>query len=934
VFGRQTVPTMRYPVRRRGFSLLELIVVLLILAVLAALAVPTYHEVINRVYDEKARTELSMLSRNAYALAGLDGDVSYTLDNFTTAATETNHADGAGVFAADTGLKIVARGVPSTKWGEVSLGLNANAQHALAAMRSQSGRCIYVKALGSATSRVAGPNDPCLAQFDEFTPVGDPPAGGVLPTEATDPTTITPAPWVPSDTPVYITPVEDDPDFLTIITPGPEVDTAPTGLSGVASFISTAPPFPHPLMVTDQTSGTLNVVVQRGPDERNTSVHTLISGLAGPRAVMVGPDVIATQPFTMRLVYIGVASDGGSLIRFDPVTKEKVVVATGLGESPTGLTGFACFNPGSAAKLPGRCVYASAGSKIWRIDVSTGTKTLLATLPASFGAIAGLAAGANGAAPTLNVAGPTSDVVLDLADTHGSTVTTADRLSSTPGAGGGGFAYVGANSSAGNRDQMWTASPSTGLVNAQSGASTALLGAVGVHYHGRPDHLYAVTPSALWMLDLGTGVKTRIWPGIIPLVMNGAEKTTDAGPDGPTTFSFQGVAGQRIGVVTGHILNYFEGVTVRAPDGTVLSESVCCLADRFSDAIGPLPATGTYTITFTNMAAKTVAARVFTIGPDPVAALPLGGGDVSQLVVDPGQDTHFTFDATAGDTVGIEFTNPFGCWSLDVNLRVPSGAGVVYNNNQGYTCDGSQHPLILGPLPETGTYSLDLGPRDLGVGTVTARAWLVPAPVTVDVPVNGTVQSATLTEPGQQAVFRFTGTAGQTVAAEIGGNYGWRDSTIIKNPDGSDLWANGCCDSPRSTGRLTLTQSGTYTLTLSPRIATTVTLKVQNIPADATATASIGGGAVDVSVVAQQKGVITFAGTAGQQVSAVLAGPYYWRASGVYIANPDGSRLWDSGCCDSPRGTGTLTLPQTGTYSMVFDTGAEGTMTGKVDPVP
>ena len=141
----------RNPDSQKAFTLLELIVVIVILGILAALAIPTFARVIDRTKDETAGITLASVARNAQALTAFGEGGTFTTLNIKKAVEETVGKSSAAVevFAlSPDSLTITpgARGTASSKYAQVGLALSEQSDVMALSMRSTTGRCVWVKA--------------------------------------------------------------------------------------------------------------------------------------------------------------------------------------------------------------------------------------------------------------------------------------------------------------------------------------------------------------------------------------------------------------------------------------------------------------------------------------------------------------------------------------------------------------------------------------------------------------------------------------------------------------------------------------------------------------------------------------------------------------------------------------------------------------------
>lgn len=117
---------------RKAFTLLELIVVIVILGILAALAIPTFKAVIDRSKMSTAETSALATGREAIALAAFEGRNASAVD-LTAAVADTNskvafdEADWkGGDVAGTTTVTEDASAVVTVNGYDVTLGFDGN----------------------------------------------------------------------------------------------------------------------------------------------------------------------------------------------------------------------------------------------------------------------------------------------------------------------------------------------------------------------------------------------------------------------------------------------------------------------------------------------------------------------------------------------------------------------------------------------------------------------------------------------------------------------------------------------------------------------------------------------------------------------------------------------------------------------------------------
>jgi len=286
----------------------------------------------------------------------------------------------------------------------------------------------------------------------------------------------------------------------------------------------------------------------------------------------------------------------------------------------------------------------------------------------------------------------------------------------------------------------------------------------------------------------------------------------------------------------------------------------------------------------------------------------------------PGQSAKLTFQGTAGQLASVQFANStfsIGCYAVIVTILNPSGSTLEGDG----TC--STDPLFLNTvaLPTTGTYTLLIAPQNGSTGSATVTLSVSSAGSIV----SGTAAPVTISTPGQSAELTFHGSAGQLASVQLANStFSGCYSVVVNilNPDGSTLASTPTCSKTLFMSATTLPTTGLYTLVIAPQNGGTgsavATLWLFNEQTGTTITPNV---AVPVAVTIPGQDVqLTFSGTAGQSIHAQLTSSTFnggCDAVTLSILNPDGSALASSGTCSTSLSMNIVTLPMTGTYTLV-----------------
>lgn len=457
---------------------------------------------------------------------------------------------------------------------------------------------------------------------------------------------------------------------------------------------------------------------------------------------------------------------------------------------------------------------------------------------------------------------------------------------------------------------------------------------------------YGTTADTTVKFNATTAVPIAVTPNTITVAVPTGATTgvlTVTAPNGTatTTASFT-VAGP----VSGPAITSF------SPTTQVQGQSVTITGARFDTTSSkvyvngqsaPITAATTTSITFTVPAASTgkivvqtpvgtATSASYLVVPPPsysVASVfatqqvPLTATPVSTNTGTTGSISLAFFDVAAGQRLTIHLDDHLVPGAPNIAVIGPSGAPIYPFAPQG------ANDMWYGPvtLPQAGTYTVAMAPGTATPGTFAAMIYVVQGDIAKTLAVDGPMQTALIKTPGQQGVFSFSGTAGQTVSFWFDFSQMTGCSTyVIQNPDGSYIKfpTATCANGIFPIGPLSLPQTGTVQVTAIPSLSTDISAfgpiagRVFSVPADAGPVAIGSTGAMLPLTAPGQKGSFSFTGTAGTKISVQLDFSQIGVCSDYAVKNPDNTDLVPTtqGCSSLFAAGGVLTLGQTGTYTI------------------
>ena len=278
--------------------------------------------------------------------------------------------------------------------------------------------------------------------------------------------------------------------------------------------------------------------------------------------------------------------------------------------------------------------------------------------------------------------------------------------------------------------------------------------------------------------------------------------------------TFAATANQRLNLAVTNA-NLTAALTILKPDGTTWVTTSVSNGSVYDSPL--VPTTGTYTMVI-DPGATVTGSLTLTLSAEIGGSITMGGSPVSVSITRLGQKARLLFSGSANQRVSLSITGVTG--GADLRLLRPDGSLISgYPNFSQGTVGTAGGFLATYTLPTTAPdYAVYVIPSGSGTASASFMLYNVPPDVTGTLTINGPAAPVTITVPGQNSSFTFTGTAGQVVTLRGANNSIGCGGFVLTFPNTAVSATQQCAAT--FSWSVTL-QSGTHTLKFDPTGANT-----------------------------------------------------------------------------------------------------------------
>jgi len=372
---------------------------------------------------------------------------------------------------------------------------------------------------------------------------------------------------------------------------------------------------------------------------------------------------------------------------------------------------------------------------------------------------------------------------------------------------------------------------------------------------------------------------------------------------------------------------------------------------NFSPASGPVGATvtingtgfsltpGQNAVTFNGTSAAVVSATTTQIVTTVPVGATTGGISITSPAGTASSSAAFTVTTSGSAPTITSFSPTIGVIGTAVTVTGTNFDPVAANDRPAFNVSGAavsaaSATSLSTTVPPAGSGHISVATPN-GAAVSSGDFFIPPDPYGVsDVATTARIAigggtTVTIGTGGAIGLVLFDGTQGQRVYLSLTSvTLNGTAAVVIYNTDGTALASQNVSFNTSSFIDATaLPATGTYTIMVAMQANTTgsVTLTLSSVAPDIVATLTPGVPATANITTAGQNVRFSFAGTAGQRISLLVANGTLTGNENLTIFNPDGTVYYATGVSGSGAFIDTQTLGATGTYTILFDPFAAGT---------
>lgn len=291
-------------------------------------------------------------------------------------------------------------------------------------------------------------------------------------------------------------------------------------------------------------------------------------------------------------------------------------------------------------------------------------------------------------------------------------------------------------------------------------------------------------------------------------------------PGQNATLTFSGTASQKVSFVCTSSSIANSAVKVIKPDGTELFQATMFTTNKVI-GVPVLPTTGTYKLIIDPQSANTGSMTTTLYDAADAGETLTPGTSAAINITVPGQQAVYSFTGTSGQRISLQTTS---VWNIlgTIAIKKPDGS-MLYSINPFISGNKFSDQILLSA---TGTYTVVVDPDNDSLCGGSVIVHDSSDFLGGNLPINGSAVFVNLPNPGQNAYFGVTGTAGQQVTVRVTGNTITSVNVVLLKPDNTGLVSTVQSISNFNLATVTFPTTANYVIAINPPSTNTGSLTI------------------------------------------------------------------------------------------------------------